>query len=43
MPLDEIRAAFEDRIAIWGGIPSVLLCADSAGASRSVSSAHTGT
>ncbi len=29
MTLEEIRAAFEDRITIWGGIPSVLLCPDS--------------
>jgi uroporphyrinogen-III decarboxylase len=28
--LEEIRDAFANRIAIWGGIPSVLLCADSA-------------
>jgi hypothetical protein len=25
-PLEEIREAFADRITIWGGIPSVLLC-----------------
>ena len=31
LTIDEIRAGFEDRIAIWGGIPSVLLCPDSAG------------
>jgi hypothetical protein len=31
MTLDEIRRAFADRITIWGGIPSVLLCPDSAG------------
>ena len=31
MSLAEIREAFEDRIAIWGGIPSILLCRDSAG------------
>ena len=24
--LEEIRAAFADRITIWGGIPSILLC-----------------
>jgi hypothetical protein len=30
MTIDEIRAAFADRITIWGGIPSVLLCPDSA-------------
>ena len=30
MTIDEIRAAFENRITIWGGIPSVLLCPDSA-------------
>ena len=28
--LDELRAAFGARITIWGGIPSVLLCPDSA-------------
>jgi hypothetical protein len=28
--LDEIRAAFADRITIWGGIPSILLCPESA-------------
>ena len=27
--LQEIRAAFADRITIWGGIPSILLCATS--------------
>jgi hypothetical protein len=27
--LEEIRAAFVDRITIWGGIPSTLLCASS--------------
>jgi len=27
--LEEIRAAFEDRITIWGGIPSILLCSSS--------------
>ena len=27
--LQEIRAAFGDRITIWGGIPSILLCATS--------------
>jgi uroporphyrinogen-III decarboxylase len=27
--LEEIRAAFADRITIWGGIPSTLLCASS--------------
>ena len=31
MTLDEIREAFDNRITIWGGIPSVLLCPDSAG------------
>jgi hypothetical protein len=31
MTIDEIREAFGDRITIWGGIPSVLLCPDSAG------------
>jgi hypothetical protein len=31
MTLDEILASFEGRIAVWGGIPSVLLCPDSAG------------
>lgn len=31
MTLEEIRAGFEDRVTIWGGIPSVLLCPDSAG------------
>ncbi|MCL4402328.1 MAG: hypothetical protein M1436_06675 [Acidobacteria bacterium] len=30
MTLDEIREAFADRITIWGGIPCVLLCPDSA-------------
>jgi hypothetical protein len=34
MTLDEIRAAFEDRITIWGGIPSVVLCPDSASESE---------
>jgi uroporphyrinogen-III decarboxylase len=34
MTLEEIRAAFEDRITIWGGIPSVLLCPDSVGESQ---------
>lgn len=29
MTLDEIRAAFAERITIWGGIPSVMLCPDS--------------
>lgn len=28
--LEEIRAVFADRITIWGGIPSVLLCPGSA-------------
>jgi hypothetical protein len=28
--LEEIREAFDGKIAIWGGIPSVLLCRDSA-------------
>ncbi len=28
--LEDVRAGFGDRIAIWGGIPSVLLCSDSA-------------
>jgi len=28
--LEEIREAFADRITIWGGIPSILLCADKA-------------
>ena len=27
--LEEVRAALDDRIAIWGGIPSTLLCAGS--------------
>ncbi len=31
MTLDEIRTAFDNRITIWGGIPSVLLCLDSTG------------
>lgn len=31
MTVAEIRAAFADRITIWGGVPSVLLCRDSAG------------
>lgn len=30
MTLDEIRAALGDGITIWGGIPSVLLCRESA-------------
>ncbi len=30
MTLEQIRTAFGDRITIWGGIPSVLLCPDSA-------------
>ncbi len=30
MTIDEIRVELEDRITIWGGIPSVLLCPDSA-------------
>jgi len=30
MTLAEIRAAFAGRITIWGGIPSILLCRDSA-------------
>ena len=30
MTLDEIRAALGDRVTIWGGIPSILLCEDSA-------------
>jgi len=34
MTLEQIRAAFEDRITIWGGIPSVLLCPDSVGESQ---------
>jgi hypothetical protein len=29
--LEELRQGFGDRITIWGGIPSVLLCPDSAG------------
>ena len=29
--LEEIRAAFAGRITIWGGIPSILLCPESAG------------
>jgi hypothetical protein len=29
LTIDEIVAAFESRITIWGGIPSVLLCPDS--------------
>ena len=29
LTLDEILAAFRDRITVWGGIPSVLLCPDS--------------
>ncbi|MGD0125972.1 MAG: uroporphyrinogen decarboxylase family protein [Terriglobia bacterium] len=28
--LEEIREAFADRITIWGGIPSILLCPDKA-------------
>ncbi len=27
--LEEIRAHFGDRVTIWGGIPSTLLCASS--------------
>src|ERR1039458_4503678 len=34
MTLEQIQAAFEDRITIWGGIPSVLLCPDSVGESE---------
>ena len=34
MTLEEIRAGFENRITIWGGIPSVLLCPDSVGESE---------
>ena len=34
MNLEDIRAAFADRITIWGGIPSVLLCPDSVGESE---------
>jgi hypothetical protein len=34
MTLDEIIAAMGHRITIWGGIPSVLLCPDSAGESE---------
>jgi hypothetical protein len=30
MTIDAIRTAFCDRVTIWGGIPSVLLCPDSA-------------
>ncbi len=30
MTIGEIRSAFQDRIAIWGGVPSILLCRDSA-------------
>jgi hypothetical protein len=29
MTLEEIRAVLADRVTIWGGIPSVLLCKDS--------------
>ena len=28
--LEEVREAFAGRITIWGGIPSILLCPDSA-------------
>ena len=28
--LEEIREAFSDRVTIWGGIPSILLCEGSA-------------
>jgi hypothetical protein len=28
--LEEIRAAFADRITLWGGIPFILLCPDKA-------------
>ena len=31
LSLDEIRGAFADRITIWGGIPSTLLCPQSFG------------
>ena len=31
MSLAEIRTALGDRITIWGGIPSVLLCRHSCG------------
>jgi hypothetical protein len=34
LSLEEIRVAFRDRITIWGGIPSVLLCPDSASESE---------
>src|SRR5205085_825930 len=30
MTVDEIRTALADQVTIWGGIPSVLLCEDSA-------------
>jgi hypothetical protein len=30
LTLEEILAAFAERITVWGGIPSVLLCEDSA-------------
>lgn len=30
--LDQIHEAFADRITIWGGIPAILLCKDSASA-----------
>ncbi len=30
-PLEQIRSAFADRITIWGGLPSVLLCPHSFG------------
>ena len=33
LTLEEIRTAFDGRITIWGGIPSVLLCPDSVGES----------
>ena len=32
--LEELREAFADRIAIWGGVPSVLLCPESATTQR---------
>ena len=38
--LSEIRACFDDRITIWGGIPSTLLCASSTSEGEFRSSLH---
>ncbi|MFB3828437.1 MAG: uroporphyrinogen decarboxylase family protein [Bryobacteraceae bacterium] len=34
MALEDLRAAFQDRITIWGGVPSVFLCPESMGESE---------